>query len=239
MNVGLVDGDFGPRTHAATVEFQRLQGLAMDGIVGPMTWGTAMRLGLDTTEPDRADDARTGPNWPPKKRGLKNPSLAVRHELFGQFEYRPAPTATEPGGIRILGTWQRQNMRKVSVPQLAGLPGANSRGDVFFHRAGVEPLLRTFAQWEEAGLLHLLLSWAGSFNPRFIRGSTSVLSNHAFGTAFDINAPWNPLGARPKLVGQTGSVRELVPIAQDNGFAWGGHYDGRPDGMHFELVKLG
>lgn len=33
-----VDGDFGPLTHAAVVSFQGQQGIAQDGIVGPVTW---------------------------------------------------------------------------------------------------------------------------------------------------------------------------------------------------------
>lgn len=49
---------------------------------------------------------------------------------------------------------------------------------------------------------------------------------------------YNPLGARPALVGQKGSVRELVPIANKWGFYWGGHYSGRKDGMHFEVAVL-
>jgi hypothetical protein len=40
------------------------------------------------------------------------------------------------------------------------------------------------------------------------------------------------------LVGEKGSVRELVPIANRWGFYWGGHYNGRPDGMHFEVAFL-
>lgn len=35
------DGWFGPITTAVTKDFQRWQGLAQDGIVGPLTWARA------------------------------------------------------------------------------------------------------------------------------------------------------------------------------------------------------
>jgi hypothetical protein len=73
---------------------------------------------------------------------------------------------------------------------------------------------------------------------RFIRCSTSSLSNHAFGTAFDINADQNPLGHQPALPGEPGCVFELVPIAHKFGFYWGGHFKDRRDGMHFEIAVL-
>jgi hypothetical protein len=33
-----IDGKYGPKSKAATIEFQKQQGLAADGIVGPKTW---------------------------------------------------------------------------------------------------------------------------------------------------------------------------------------------------------
>jgi len=86
--------------------------------------------------------------------------------------------------------------------------------------------------------LPLVISWAGAFYPRFIRGSSSSLSNHSWGTAFDINAPQNWLGQQPAAEGKPGSLLRLVPIANKWGFFWGGHYNSRPDGMHFELAKI-
>jgi hypothetical protein len=42
----------------------------------------------------------------------------------------------------------------------------------------------------------------------------------------------------PALKGKQGCVRELVPIANQHGIYWGGHFKRRPDGMHFELAKV-
>ena len=124
------------------------------------------------------------------------------------------------------------------MPQLAKVAGAPTGGMVRFHRLAAKQLQNLWSDWEKTGLLPLVLTWDGSFVARFVRGSRSALSNHAFGTAFDINEPWNALGTRPALSGTHGSVRELVPLANKNGFFWGGHYNGRADGMHFEIAQL-
>ncbi|MDI4232113.1 M15 family metallopeptidase [Bradyrhizobium sp. Arg237L] len=44
------------------------------------------------------------------------------------------------------------------------------------------------------------------------------MSDHASGTAFDINEHFNKFGNTPALVGSQGSVRKLVPIANQHGF---------------------
>lgn len=231
---GTVDGDFGPRTEQATRRFQQLRGLGVDGIAGNETIGAAMTLGFQVID-ESDDDDRLGPNWPPAG-VLKALGDAGRRRLFGEFRYQALPGGSDD--IKILGGWTKQNIVSVKIPELRGVFGAPASGNVLFHKRAAEQLRQLFDAWRNAGLIGLVKTWAGSFVPRFVRGRPGVLSNHAWGTAFDINAAWNGLAARPALVGKPGSVRELVPLANEHGFFWGGHFSGRPDGMHFECARV-
>lgn len=236
-NAGEVDGVFDTATKAATAAFQKTQELVPDGEAGNKTIGIAMGLGFPLLE-DPVNNDKFGPNWPPRPDLNPLTSTIGRQQLFGTFAYVASPTPGNPEAIRVTDGWFGANVQRVLVQQLGGgrVVGASRDGTVLIHKRGANRLLALFAAWDQAGLMPLVLSWAGSYAPRFIRGSRTVLSNHAFATAFDINVPWNMLGVQPALVGTKGSVRELVPIANSLGWFWGGHYEGsRPDGMHFEL----
>jgi hypothetical protein len=226
------DGVFGEQTKLETQAFQRSVDLLPDGTVGPMTMGKAMTMGFDPLHDVRLDES--GPNWPAPP--LKGPLVGSdRDKLFGNFAYRAAPIATNPEAIVITDKWATNNIVIVDIPQLKGIAG---NGKVLFHKLAASQIQRTFAMWESEGLLDHVLTWGGSWAPRFIRGSRTYLSNHAWGTAFDINVQWNMLGTRPALKGVKGSVRELVQIANQNGLYWGGHFQGRRDGMHFECFEI-
>jgi len=258
FHLGIADGDFGPRTHAATMAFQARHRLGADGVVGLKTLGQAMRLGFDPNPPkikvtqpaaskpaapkdlpsrggSRGDHSHD-PSWPPRPALSPLVSTSARQKIFGAYKFVSEPVAGNAENIRILGNWEDENIVRVAIPQLR-VPGAPQNG-VRFHRRAGRQLQNLWRDWEKRGLLDLILSWDGAFVPRFVRGSRTVLSNHAFGTAFDINAAWNALGTRPALVGEHGSVRELVPIANAHGFFWGGHFNGRADGMHFEVAEI-
>jgi D-alanyl-D-alanine carboxypeptidase-like protein/putative peptidoglycan binding protein len=238
---GSIDGEFGPATENASKAFQRAHGLSADGIVGPKSFGIALGEGFDIGFADPRRDGAEAILPDPSESALKPlASTAARQQLFGPLKFQPAPTAGNPEAIRILPTWEADNIQSIKVPQLVGklVFGTPSKGGMRFHKLAVPQLLAMWAAWESAGLLGRVLTYEGSFEPRFVRGSTTELSNHAFGTAFDINAKWNPLGAVPALAGREGSVRELVGIANEHGFFWGGHFKSRPDGMHFEVAKI-
>jgi peptidoglycan hydrolase-like protein with peptidoglycan-binding domain len=233
---GPADGVFGSRTAAATAAFQTKMQRTADGVVGRETVLRAATRGFAFME-EPAND-QTGSNWPPRPSFPPLTSTEQRQAIFGAYQYVSAPQPDDQEAIRIIGPWEENNIVSVPIPQLAGVRGAPSSGRVRFHRLVADQLERLWAAWDAAGLLARVLSWEGSFNARFVRGSRVNLSNHAFGSAFDINYNWNKLGQRPALVGERGSVRELVPIANDHGFYWGGHFANRPDGMHFEIAVI-
>jgi peptidoglycan hydrolase-like protein with peptidoglycan-binding domain len=228
------DGVFGPITEQATRAFQRRAKLDVDGVVGPMTVAAAIQRGLDIgfTDPLGGED---GADWPPRPEFAPLVSNGERAAVFGEFRFEPVGPDTDD--IRILGGWQRANITTVVIPQLVGVTGAHPEGRISVHRLVAEQVRALFQSWADAGLADLLLTWAGSFAPRFVRGSRTTLSNHAWGTGFDVNVAWNSLGALPALRGAKGSVRELVPIAHEHGFYWGGHFT-RRDGMHFEVAQV-
>ena len=222
----VADSDFGPKTHSETVDFQKKQRLVADGIVGKNTYLQAFKLGF------RLPEALDFPDKPKFKPLSGNNARAA---VFGKFEYKSKGDGTE--AIEILGDWERKNIVAVAIPQLVGVSGMLPSGKVRFHKLAAKQLEQLFKDWEKAGMIDQILTYAGSYVPRFIRGSRRTLSNHAFGSAFDINVAWNGLGQVPAFLGEKGCVREMVEIANKNGFYWGGHFS-RKDGMHFEVAVL-
>lgn len=83
------------------------------------------------------------------------------------------------------------------------------------------------------------LVWPGNWGyaERKIRGSSSTLSNHASGTAIDLNAPRHFLGARNTFSSkQVAAIRRILKDCEGV-VRWGGDYRSRKDEMHFEINK--
>lgn len=244
------NGDFDTRTWAAyrkaskpvIANIQRALGCTDDGLRGEVTTALLGQL----------DDMGDAQEWTGKSvtlvvaasigglrdgGALHGPLSRTERELAfgGPFKWRASPQAGNRENIIILGDWEAQNIVSVEVPQLHKVPGNFSR--MRWNKRAVPQLLALWKAWEDAGLLPLVLSYEGAYVPRLIRGSTSSLSNHAYGSAFDINYFWNQLGATPARRGTKGSVHELVRLAHEHGFYWGGNFT-RLDGMHFEVCKI-
>jgi hypothetical protein len=77
----------------------------------------------------------------------------------------------------------------------------------------------------------LVSGQCGGYNCRPIGGTRSP-SNHSWGLAVDLNWQRNPM-RRPLT---TDIPAWMVQLWNRYGFAWGGHYNGTPDAMHFEFM---
>jgi peptidoglycan hydrolase-like protein with peptidoglycan-binding domain len=250
-----VDGLIGGRTLAAIEAYQRKLGMAKpDGLIEPggktitaLTGGSGGAGPVAAALPKPAAVAQAaGVDWPPKPAFSPLVGDAQRAALFSKFEYDwdPQPPGVENGyeTIRVKGNWAALNIVSVAVDMG---PKVGKR-TLQVHRLVAKQMKGVWEAWGKAGLLDRVLTYNGSYVPRFGRATGDVkaamqrpksLSNHAFGTAFDINVKWNGLHAVPPAVGAEGSVRELVPLAHEWGFYWGGHFK-RLDGMHFEVAKI-
>lgn len=127
---------------------------------------------------------------------------------------------------------QKHELRKWVVPftgrHLLLAPGAPgfvlAHFASWFHHA-VEPL--DHGAWDDWG-------WAD----RPVVGSSSSLSNHASGTAVDLNAQVHPLGSRGTYrAEQVARLRARLRGPYGGTIRWGGDYSQRADEMHFEIDR--
>lgn len=171
------------------------------------------------------------PNWPPLPNyWILSDRGGQREKVLGKIQWRPKGNSRE---VEIVNDWKANNIVMVEVPQLAKFKFGNG-GKVPFHKVAAEQFRRLWQEIENHGLMPLILTYDGGFYPRVMKGNARSLSNHSYGTAFDINVQWNGWLVKPALVGQKGSVREIAAIANALGFFWGGHWNPPLDGMHFE-----
>jgi hypothetical protein len=215
------------------------KGFSVDGIPGNQTWGVLCAV-LDPAviSPRRIAQA-VGMAYPVRPAQLPPPPDTARMQaLFGTIVAQPAHTAGNPERVRITNGWEQAHIVTAALPQTRGLAGSTPSGRHAMHRRVQAQMQGLWQAWEQRGLLSGIHTFSGLWVPRFQRGSTSVLSNHAWGTAFDVNASSNGYWHLPAFPGENGCLFEHAKVAADFGFGWGGHYARRLDGMHFEAVRV-
>lgn len=151
-------------------------------------------------------------------------SAAERDRRFGPLAWFPAPTASNPEAVTIANDFVVQKLVRQHYPNLPGSP------TISIHRDAARPLELVLDDLERAGELGLIRSFEGVWNPRLVRGG-STLSSHAYGTSIDVNAGENPLGSPP-----TDDQKRLAEFFEDRGWYWGDRFS-RRDPMHFEWIE--
>lgn len=97
-------------------------------------------------------------------------------------------------------------------------------------------LLIDFAAWFHVHIEPLNQAQCGGYNNRVIKGSKKK-SNHASGTAEDLNWSLHPQGKRNTFsAADRAAIRERLKY-YEGAIRWGGDYTGTPDDMHFEINK--
>jgi hypothetical protein len=86
---------------------------------------------------------------------------------------------------------------------------------------------------KEVEAIQVSASWGWAYRP--ISGQTSGFSNHASGTAIDINAPKHPLGVANTFSSTDQSTIRKILNDLGGSIRWGGDYSSRKDDMHFEV----
>jgi len=142
-------------------------------------------------------------------------------ELFGEFAAKPEPPTHNGGALVLDPAWIGAHIATERVPIL---------GRVRCNIALFPQLRGAMRTLQQRGLARLIHTYHGCFVPRYTRTSSSIISHHTWGIAFDINLAGNQLGDRPH------QDPRLVRILERWGFVWGGTFI-VPDGNHFEYHR--
>lgn len=94
-------------------------------------------------------------------------------------------------------------------------------------------LLLHLAAWFHRNISPLKQAQCGGYNDRNIRGSSKTKSNHASGTAEDLNWTEFPQHSRRMTAAQRAKVHEHLKY-YEGAIRWGGDYSD-PDEQHFEI----
>lgn len=152
--------------------------------------------------------------------------------VFGDPPYQEAAK----GAVKLDAAWTAANIVQLQTPLLAD----NGYPRIDVHRKAKDSFERVFTAIANANLADRILTCAGTFVPRHKGWNPQRgLSSHTWGIAIDLNVAWNGYGSVPAPAGSHGSLAELVPYFEAEGFAWGGYFEPLSicDGMHFELAR--
>jgi len=204
--VGNLDGDYGPRTFNAVLEFQRRY--LADGIVDELTDAA---LSKAVVAWNKSGDGRD----------VVPHGLAQINEAYGIFtcEPDPEPHWGKDGWVIVDDEWKSQWLIDVNLPVV---------GTHLINR-GIYSSLKAVLQVIADRGLDGEVKQFGCFAPRhMMHNRDNPLSVHSWAAAVDIN--WDTNG-----VGMEGDLDPgIVQAFEMYGWVWGGRWRTK-DPMHFQL----
>lgn len=234
--VGDADGICGPNTLAAITEFQAGFMRRPDGRIDPA--GNSWRYLAGTYAGIAPDGAAPAPQAAP---------AASRAALTGTVP-RPDPQGLNPGLRAVsnaymlaqLGRPRESFDQTCRPPTLPRLRRNIVRDDVGpFTVVGLVPAVLSLKAvlidiQREQPAVYRVLGTAGMLCCRLVRGSSSSISNHSWGTAIDLTlaGELDVYGNERVQLGLT----LIAPIFNRHGWYWGAAFR-TEDGMHFEAGR--
>ncbi len=223
---GRPDGKFGPKTEAATKEFQKKAGLQQDGVVGDNTFAVARELAFKPPVEGDIDFSQVEDYTVrvprPSKTNLPGISGAGNDTMFNVLGV--------PGKKTV-------NCSNPTNNKLTNLLVIKNVGPFRVHgiRPAVDVVERVFAAVrQKLPVLYNQLGTEGMLCCRLVRGSNKNFSNHSWGTAIDIKVN-NVLDRFGDGAVQLGTMA-LASFFNEERFFWGAGFR-REDGMHFEASE--
>lgn len=153
-------------------------------------------------------------------RGLTQPRNAVMLEVLGRPRESFSTDCQPVTNARLSALLETREVGPIRVTMV---------------RPALDSLERIVEQLRtEEPEIYAALGTAGALCARLIRGSSSSISNHSWGTAIDVK-----LDDRLDSFGDGGTQFGLLLLAElfnEEGWFWGATY-GREDSMHFEISE--
>ncbi|HKP62074.1 MAG TPA: M15 family metallopeptidase [Polyangiales bacterium] len=220
---GTPDGVCGSRTRDAIIAFQRGFMHKPDGRVDP--GGSSMKRLNQPGKPVTTESGSLTRLVPKPERSTINSGLvAVNNTLMTQFFGKPREDYSEecqPVTNAVL----KRNMTSASIGpfKVTGMTQAvRSLGEIMPEIQRLQPDV------------YAALGTAGMLCCRWVRGSTTSISNHSWGTAIDLKLN-GVLDARGNNQVQYG-LTLIAPIFNRFGWYWGAGFT-TEDAMHFEAGR--
>lgn len=255
MQLGLIDGRCGPKTISAIVRYQRAFLRRPDGLVDTngTTWRHLTGQRSATAHPSPSPmRAPARPAAAPSRPRLAPPAPAARptpapnsNTSFTTLLPKPDRSTinrglSSPSNQALLSKFgsPRENYSQQDQPmtnkRLLALMATQSVGPfrAYGMRAAVESLTRVLSDVQrDMPELYNSLSSGGMTVVRNVRGSSTSISNHSWGTAIDlkINGKLDVYGDGKVFHG----LVLLAPYFHKHGWYWGAAFR-KEDSMHFE-----